>query len=507
VRWEDGRAGQDYWVGEEGAMRALIVPIALLVPVAVAAQITFERTYGGADLDEGWSAEETDDGGYVIAGKSNSFGAGLSDVYVIRIDSEGDTVWTRTYGGPEDDEAYSIRGASDGGYLIAGKSSSFGAGLSDVYLIRIDSGGDTIWTRTYGGPEDDEAYSIEGTSDGGYIIAGSTRSSGAGVDDVYLIKTDGVGDTVWTKTYGGSDFDRGYSVQETSDGGYAVAGWTRSFGAGEDDVYLVKTGSGGDTVWTRTYGSTEWDYGNSLVETTDGGIVIAGWTSSFGVAHYDLYLIKTDSEGDTVWTRTYGGASVDCGYWVDETVDGGIIIAGYTGSVGAGMNDVYLVKTDSGGDTVWTRTYGGPVADRGYGVGCPDEGGYLIVGYTCSFGAGGSDVYVIKTDADGLVQVSGQCDESLRSEYRYLEQNYPNPFRTWTTISYSLPGAQQVTVIVYDIRGAFVRNLVSGTLPAGRHQVTWDGRDERGGKAPSGIYFCHLKGGEQVQTKRMVLLR
>jgi len=380
-------------------------------------------------------------------------------------------------------------------------------GAGDVYLIRTDDVGNTVWARNYGGPDWDYGSSVCETSDGGYIITGGTDSFGAGSDDVYLIKTDNVGDTVWTRTYGGSGVDCGNSVCEASDGGYVITGETASFGAGGDDVYLIKTDSVGDTVWTRTYGGPGRDGGWSVRETSDGGSIVAGWTASFGAGSYDVYLIKTDSLGDTVWTRTYGGLDVDGGYSVDETSDGGYIVAGWTDPFGAGMEDVYLIKTDSLGDTVWTRTYGGADVDWGYSIEQTSDGGYIIAGLTWSCGAGAEDVYLIKTDGDGLVQVTEGREESHRPGSWYLRQNHPNPFGPATTITYALPDAEPVTLAIYDIRGALVRSLISGTVSAGQHRVVWDGRDGRGRNVASGIYFCSMDAGGFRETRRMVLLR
>jgi len=317
----------------------------------------------------------------------------------------GDTLWTRTHGGRGGQYGRSVQQTSDGGYIIAGRT-TFGAGSYDVYLLRTDSSGDTLWTRTYGGSESDEGYSVRQISDGGYIIAGVTESFGAGLSDVYVLKTDSSGDTLWARTYGGSREDRSYSVQQTSDGGYIIAGYTNSFGVGLTDVYLVKIDSSGDTLWTRTYGGRASDWGYSAQQTSDGGYIIAGRTESFGAGLSGVYLVKTDSSGDTLWTRTYGGSDYDVGYSVRQTPEGGYIIAGVTHSFGAGSGDVYLLKTDSSGDTLWTRTYGGSSDDRGYSVQRTSNGGYIIAGGTQSFGAGGWDVYLIRA-AGRVVMV---CD-------------------------------------------------------------------------------------------------
>ena len=173
----------------------------------------------------------------------------------------------------------------------------------------------------------------------------------------------------WKQNYGGSRVEMGYSVQQTSDAGYIVTGFTTSYGAGRNDVYLIKTNTVGDTLWTRTYGGTHNDEGYSVRQTTDGGYIVAGATASFAdTLNGDVYLIKTNANGDTLWTRTYGGSVSDTGYFVQQTSDGGYVVAGYTNSFGAGGYDVYVIKTNSSGDTLWTRTYGGTGNDYGYSV-------------------------------------------------------------------------------------------------------------------------------------------
>ena len=371
--------------------------IALAFPVSSLAQVTFERTYVGSQWDYGYSVQQTLDGGYVIVGNSSSFGGFQHDVYMIKTDSLGDTLWTRTYGGDETDHGNCVLLISDGGYAIIG---STGGWSGDVYMIRTDSLGDTLWTRTYGGSDADYAFSGEQTSDGGYIIVGF--SVGAGVQRAYLVKTDSLGDTLWTRTYGDSAsslLNDGYSVQQTSDGGYILVGHSNreTFPMG---LYLIKTDSLGDTLWTRVFGGWN-DCGFSVLQTPDGGYVIAGLSYIGGPGNGEVWLLKTDSLGDTLWTRKYGGIYADLGYSLRQTRDGGYVITGWTGSSGA-RTDVWLLKTDSLGDTLWTRTYGGTDSDFGYSVQQTLDGGYVIVGFGFSFGPH-TDIYFIKTDENGLV--------------------------------------------------------------------------------------------------------
>jgi hypothetical protein len=309
----------------------------------------WSRYYGNIKNDYGNSVQQTADGGYIIAGIITipSAEGYHQDFYLVKTDSQGDALWTRTYGGSSNDGANSVQQTADGGYIMAGGTSSFGAGRGDFYLVKTDSLGDTLWTRTYGGSDDDGASSVQQTADGGYIVAGSTSSFGVG-GDFYLVKTNSSGYTLWTRTYGGSAGDRANSVQQTADGGYIVAGSTSSFGAA-GDFYLVKTDSSGDTLWTRNYGGSSGDGANSVQRTADGGYIMAGYTWSFGAGGCDFYLVKTDSIGDTLWTRTYGGTNYDGANSVQQTTDGGYVVAGHTSSFGAGAPEgnpsMYLVKT------------------------------------------------------------------------------------------------------------------------------------------------------------------
>lgn len=446
--------------------------VAILVFAAPAlAQTSWWRTYGGTGREQGYSVAQTLDGGHVIAGYTESFGAGYSDAYLVKTGSSGDTIWTRTYGGTGYDYGYSVQQTADSGYIISGRTPD-GSGYCDVYIIRTNAAGDTMWTRTYGGTGKEYGNSVQLTSDGGFIIAGYTESFGAGPFDVYLIKTDAPGDTVWTRPYGGAGTDQGSSVVQTPGGGYVIAGWTDSYGAGNYDAYLVKTNASGDTMWTRTYGGADYDWGYSAQQTADSGYIIAGVTQSFGAGDRDVWLIKTDAYGDTQWTRTYGGASMDEGYFGAQTSDGGYIIAGLTFSFGAGECDVYLVRTDALGDTQWTRTYGGTDYDEGRSVRQTADGGYIISGRTGSFGAGNFDVYLIKTDASGSIAI----EETPAAEVR--PTNAPTIVRSSLLLPKAVSGERSAEgACLLDIAGRSVLELHAGTNDVSR-------------LAP-GVYFVH----------------
>ena len=221
-------------------------------------------------------------------------------MWLIKTDDNGNKVWDKTFGGIKQDLGYSVQQTSDGGYIIVGITAyDYHAWTGDVWLIKTDRNGNKVWDKTFGGTQYDEGRSVQQTSDGGYIITGVTFSKGKGENDVWLIKTDENGETEWDTTFGGKSYDYGYSVQQTADGGFIITGETMSKGKGEFDVWLIKTDENGKTEWDRTFGGTEYEYGYSVRQTTDSGYIVTGVTTSFGHANYfyDMWLIKTDSEG------------------------------------------------------------------------------------------------------------------------------------------------------------------------------------------------------------------
>ena len=289
---------------------------------------------------------------------------------------------------------------------------------------------------------------------------------------------------MWTETFGGTNGDKGYSVQQTTDGGYIVAGGTGSYGAGIGDVYLIKTNSSGDTLWTRTFGGINPDFSYSVQQTSDGGYIITGYTNSYGAGGNDVYLIKTDSSGDTLWTETFGGSFTDIGNSVQQTTDGGFIVAGDTYSYGAGSADIYLIKTDSSGDTMWTQTFGGTNADKGSSVQQTIDGGFIVTGSTTSYGAGGKDVYLIKLESEyGIEEENGGSMPPVA-----LESIDPNPFSSELSITYSIPEQTMVELAIFDLSGRLVEGLISNQLPAGIHTVMWTPSES----IPNGCYLIEF---------------
>jgi len=414
----------------------------------------WEKTFGGIYSDYSESVQQATDGGYILAGATNSYGAGQSDAYLVKTDAMGNAEWEKTFGGSGVDSAHSVGQTTDGGYILAGATQSYGAGLSDVYLVKTDAMGNAEWEKTFGGSNHDHAYAVQQTTDGGYILAGATQSYGAGLSDVYLVKTDAMGNAEWEKTFGGSNHDHAYSAQQTADGGYVMAGYTESYGAGSLDVYLVKADAAGNIEWEKTFGGSTYDFCESVQQTADGGYIIAGATQSYTENWYYAYLVKTDAAGNTEWEKTFGGSGWDEAFSARQTTDGGYIIAGFTDSYGAGGGDIYLVKTDAVGNIEWEKAIGGSYEDYAYRVRQTTDGGYILAGGTSSYGAGQSDVYLVKVSSLINTPVGSDVTVSLES----AAVTFPDVQESGTTTATTLTEnpADPTPSDFYVIAGNFV---------------------------------------------------
>jgi hypothetical protein len=363
-------------------------------------QTTFQKLIGTGYNSEAYAVRPTTDGGYVLTGYADIVSPTNSSIYLIKTNSNGEVTWTRTFSIGDYNAGYGVQQTYDGGYIIAGSATKTATDI-DIYVIKTNALGDTLWTRTYGGDSSDVAYNIQQTVDSGYIIAATSNSFGAGQFDAYLVKLDKNGAIDWSHTFGGSDFDEGTDVKQTADSGFILFGTTYNFGASNKDFYVIKTDAHGDTAWSKIYGGSAFEVASSVTTTFDGGYVFAGYTSSFGVTSGGIYIMKTDGNGDTLWTRTYDLDYFEIAKQVQQTADSGFIIAGYTNSADRGIRNAFLIKTDGNGNPTWRKTYGGYAYE-----GCASgqqaaDGGYVIAGSSSSFGSYQGAVYLVKTDKDG----------------------------------------------------------------------------------------------------------
>ncbi|MBN2100197.1 MAG: fibronectin type III domain-containing protein [Dehalococcoidia bacterium] len=390
------------WLVSAAVVTSLLLamtPACLSTPIVLAEappSIGWSKTFGGSSGDYAYSVQQTSDGGYVMTGYTNSYGVGGSDVWLIKTNASGTVEWDETYGGSDDDCGFSVQQTADGGYVIVGYTNSYGAGLSDVWLVKTDASGNQQWAKTFGGSDDDVGSHVQQTADGGYVVGGSTNDAAGG--DILLIKTDASGNQQWAQTLGGTAAGESCSsVQELSGGGYVLTGGTNSYGAEGTDLWLVWTDALGNMTWNVTHGGAGDDVGQSMRRTADGDFLVAGFTDSYGAGGNDAWLIRTDGVGSQKWAKTYGGTGDDRGYSLQLAPDGGFVVAGYTHSYGAGGSDFWLIKTDVSGEQQWAETFGGTGDEYGQSVECTVGGSYALTGGTRSYGAGDYDFWLVKT--------------------------------------------------------------------------------------------------------------
>ncbi len=466
---------------------------------------TFQRTYGNSAAQTGTCIQPTKDGNYIISAMATGMGAGYNDCLLMKINTSGGLLWAKTYGGTGDDYPYFVASCADGGFILTGSTNSFGAGGTDVYLVRTDSNGNLLWSKTIGGAGTDIGWSVVEASDGSFYTCGQTDSFDGPSPNGYLIKNDSGGNLVWTKVFDGPNSDIFYGMNKTRDGGLILTGQVGSNSFGSSDIWLVRTDANGDTLWTSIYGKVTEDAGWSVIETADSGFAVTGdmHKDTLTLGAHNAVLLKTDSAGQMQWAKLYGSyPGSEIGYDLRQSSDKGYVILGNTGYYGNGSEDVLLFRTDSTGELEWARTFGSSMQDDAWQFRKTANDGNMIIGATENFAANNYwDIYVIKTDSLG----KDSCFENNVSPevfVPFLQQRrgfafiaggvegnpativntvtplvgdpcsyavgtwdtdtdllqpwiYPNPFREATTITLppNLPGASTYTFEVFDVFG------------------------------------------------------
>ena len=350
----------------------------------------WNHTYGARNKDEaGYCIQKTSDGGFIILGVTVE---GIKeDFLLIKTDGYGNLLWMKTLSKKQDGKPNHIEETSDGGYILIG--TTFGSD-GDIWLVKTDRDGNIVWDKILGTPSEEEGYCVHQTSDGGYILCGATAGYSNSMD-AWLVKTDKDGNIVWDKTFSSGSLAGGaYYVDITTEGGYIITGHSGKDGGG---IWLIKTDKDGNKEWNKVFGRGK-DEGHCVHQTSDGGYIITGCKGD------DIWLIKTDGDGNMVWNRTFGGGSWDRSYCVQHTSDEGYIIVGSTHSYDRyGGSDLWIIKTDNDGNKVWGRILGGRGSDTGFFLQETSDGGFVVVGYTDSFTAtGDGDVWLAKIVPDNL---------------------------------------------------------------------------------------------------------
>ena len=461
-----------------------------LTPHALLAQnVIWSKTFGGALPDGAHDLKITSDGGIILAGFNGSGTNGIDQFYLLKLYGAGDEVWSRTYGElNRDDVAASVLQASDGGFVFAGRGQVSNQ-THDAELWRTDALGNVIWQRAFTMGADTRAHSVVQTSDGGFILAGQTHLPNEifANYDVWIAKTDASGILEWQRSYearpgddSGNDIAR--SIQQTSDGGYIVGGQTM---AGWWDAYILRLDPFGDILWERTMFENAYaDECHAIRQTADGGFVFTGVTVEPGHSDTNLLLGRLDDVGNTLWTRNFGthagSMCEEVGQSIDITGDGGFLIAGQTSAQSAGSWDAWVIRTDANGEEVWTRQYGGVQDDRAFSIGQTVEGDPVLCGWTYSEGAGSGDAWIMKLGDSATTAVPETPSAFLSGDL----QAWPNPTTGPTTLFLANETGGLESLLIFDSQGKRIRTLQPS---ASAH---WDGLDDQGAPVAAGTYFA-----------------
>jgi len=420
----------------------------------------WEIYFGGNKSDFGEAILQTRDHGFLVAGYSESFGNDNDmDVYVIRTDVDGDEVWSKIYDEGFIERVYDLIPAHDGGYILVGDIRPDQVSDFDVYLLKINDRGDLIWSRNYGGPARDQGFSVAQTTDGGYIIAGRTSSFGNGEDDVYLIKTDVNGNEIWSRTYGDTADDGAFDVIPFN-GGYAVVGASdilSPFPPLLPDLYLILTDENGEKINTFLFGGDESDVGRAITETADGGLIITGSTGN----NSDVYLLKTDAAGNLQWSKKFGGPLIDIGNDIIQLNDGTYVLTGVT-ELTVADPDLYLLKVDNDGNEIWSTAIGRNTHwDEGRSIVATKDGGFAIAGIN-SFTGGAqiNGVSIFKTNASGEVYtnyIQGKVAFDLDADC--VVDAGETPLQDWLVVAHGAKSFFGTT----DINGEYSIRVDTGT--------------------------------------------
>ena len=360
--------------------------------------VLFNNAYGDASYDYGRYLINTIDGGYIIVGNTSLLGNSYSNILAVKVNYKGEQEWIQNHTFSTADRVNSIAELSDGSFVMVGSAISSSNGSQDILIFQTDQNGNIEWHQIFGSEQDEVGHSIQSLSNGSFIIVGDAFDANTGYSLITLMNVGSTGNEIWNKTYGGNGNDYGYTVVVTNDGGYAISGITRSQGDSNGDAWIIKTDINGNEEWNQTYGGEGTESSRSIKQTNDGGYIFTGQTNSFGSGYNDAYLVKTDFEGNQEWMQTYGGIGTDHGRSVVQTSDDGYIISGYTDSFGDSGFNFWLIKTDLLGNLDWQKSYGGTGDDRGFHALQAADGGYIITGYSNSNTNSVPDIILIKTD-------------------------------------------------------------------------------------------------------------
>jgi hypothetical protein len=513
---------------------------ALSLPLLVSAQITpeieWQRCLGGSGFEDIFSSAQTTDGGFIIAGTTDSnngqvtgFQGGARDFWVVKLDASGNLQWQRTLGGSATDNIGEVQQTSDGGYIVAGSTSSNDGDVTgnngnfDCWAVKLDAQGATEWQRTYGGSSSDVCWAVVVTLDGGYVLAGSTNStdgdvtSNNGAADLWAVKIDPQGNILWQRTFGGNFGEIAFAADNTADGGVVLAGYAQSNNGdvtgqnGLQDFWVVKLDVDGDLEWQRCLGGSGNEIAFGVRQTSDGGYVVAGRSDSVdgdvtGAQGFsDYWVVRLDALGNLLWQKTLGGSASDVGRHVYQSPDGGLVVIGSVGSEDGdvstplGGGDIWMVKLNDEGDLIWQMTMGGSGGEDARSIFTTADGGYFVAGGSnsndgdVSDNHGGADFWVVKLGVEptSIPEASSVVNLQLQ----------PNPTAGDGQLLFTLERAASIRVEVRDMQGKLLDVVFSGQGTPGPHLLTLPFTER-----PAGSYLVGLRVDGLLVMKKLVRL-
>ncbi|WP_426278852.1 T9SS type A sorting domain-containing protein [Chryseobacterium sp. S-02] len=509
----------------------LALMLSLVMTAQTAPVIQWQKTLGGSNWDQGSSVCQTTDGGCIIAGYSPSTDGNVTgnhgdgDYWVVKLNNSGNIQWQKSLGGSGYDYPYSVQQTSEGGYIVAGRTQSndgdvtgyHGSVYSDFWIVKLDPNGNIQWQKSIGGNSEDVAYSIKQTSDGGYIVAGESSSTDGDAvghlpynnTDLWIVKINNAGDIQWQKSFGGYNSELAFDAKQTSDGGYIVAGATDSNSGdvtllyGEYDYWVLKLDSTGNLQWQKTFGGSGTDNAQSVIQTSDGGYMVAGFSrSGNGLVHdhygnlytNDAWIIKLDASGNIIWKKSKGGTGNDVANFIKEMPDGGYVFAGYSSSDDGdaagnptGSANFWIVKINNNGNVIWQKSMGGSLGDFGQSMSQTLDGGFVMTGYSYSNDGDISLHYGIPTYPDfWVVKLGPEVLSTNETEFESFSL-YPNPATDKLFVS-GLSSDEK-----YEIYSVTGQKIMTGKISQSAINVS---------SLQKGVYFIQIGNKKQKLIKK-----
>ncbi len=471
---------------------------------AAAPDLDWADVYGDTLRDVGYWIEEHSSQGYLVSGYADFGLTGISSACLMRLNPAGDTLWTRTYWDTVPGAVVCVQETHDGGCILAGYIERVPGNL-DALFIRTDANGDTLWTSSFDFGGNDVLYRVLETPDSGFIATGFISPPPVpGTTDVLVLRIDGDGNGVWKTICGGPGHNRGYDICEAGDGDYVVSGYTETATELANLLLIKFEADSGDSLWAKTYGDTAGESGRSIEATHDGGLVVAGSKTDYGLDMIAGYIVRTDAGGDSLWTRVYRETSAYISlYSLALTADNGFICSGYYDTSSTGNSDCYFLKTDADGNVQWTKEVGKDPREAATSVTVTSDLGYASTGYSRELPGEDFNFIVVKLGED---DAGADPVEGLRQPL-LLSVDGANPFTSTVPVRFELAATSHVSLAVYDVEGRQVALLADAVECAGSHRAVWDLRNASGSLVPSGVYFIRCAASGLSGVQKVIVLR